>query len=179
MKSALLVIDVQNGLCTGPWAMFDIDAVVDRINAVAAKARLAGVPVIFVQHEESEGPLQFGTNEWQIYERLATRADEAHIRKTTPNSFHDTELQTLLQSQGIDRLIVCGLQSDFCVDATARGAVALGYPVVLVSDAHTTMDNGELSAAQISTNLNVALANLDGSAARVTVIAAADLQFER
>jgi len=177
-KSALLVIDVQNALCSGEWAAFDIDRVVERINEVAAKARVAGAPVIFIQHEEDVGPLQFGTEGWQLYERLAASPEDIRVRKTAPDSFHLTELQALLQARGVGKLVVCGLQSEFCVDSTVRRALALGYPVVLVSNAHSTMDNGVLSAAQISSHHNATLVNIGSFGPRVTTPSAAELRIE-
>ncbi|HEU4994270.1 MAG TPA: cysteine hydrolase family protein [Gemmatimonadaceae bacterium] len=176
MSSALLVIDVQQGMCAGPYAAFDIDGVIDRINIVSAKARAAGVPVIFIQHED-DGPLKHGTADWQLGERLDVQPDDLRLRKTASDSFHRTELQALLRSRGVDRLIVCGLQSDFCVDSTTRRALALGYPVVLVSDAHSTLDNGILSAAQISAHHTTTLANLESFGPRVTPTAAAELSI--
>lgn len=178
MKTALLVIDVQKGLCCGPWAAFDIDRVIDRINTVVAKARTAGALVIFIQHEEDEGPLQFGTEGWQLDERLAARPVDVRVRKTATDSFHRTELQALLQSHGISQLVVCGLQSEFCVDSTVRQALALGYPVALVSDAHSTLDNGVLSAAQISAHHTATLVNIGSFGPRVTATAATELRVE-
>ena len=176
MKPALFIIDVQAVLCSGKWAAFDVDRVVDRINAVAAKARAAGAPVILIQHED-DGPLRFGSEAWRLYERLETQPEDLRIRKTATDSFHRTELQATLQSRGIDSLIVCGLQSEFCVHATVCGALAHGYPVTLVSDAHTTLDNGVLSAAQISAHHNATLANMDSFGPRVTTTAAAELRL--
>lgn len=173
MKVALLVIDVQQALCSGPDAAFDIDGVVDRINGLAAKARAAGSPVVFVQHEEAVGPLRFETAGWQLCDRLVVQPDDLRLRKTTCDSFRRTGLQSLLQARGVDQLVVCGLQSEFCVDSTVRGALAHGYPVVLVADGHSTMDNGVLSAAQISAHHNVTLANIDSFGPRVTTTAAA------
>jgi nicotinamidase-related amidase len=95
MKSALLIIDVQQALCTGEWAAFDIDPVVDRINELAAKARSAGTPVLFIQHEETQGPLQFGSKGWQLYERLAVNPDDIRVRKSASDSFHETGLHAL------------------------------------------------------------------------------------
>lgn len=178
MKSALLVIDVQNVLCRGQWAAYDIDRVVDRINEVVAKARAVSAPVVLIQHEEDEGPLQFGTEGWRLYERLATRPEDIRVRKTATDSFHGTDLHSLLQERGITQVFVCGLQSEFCVDSTVRGALAHGYPVVLVSDAHTTLDNGVLKAAQISAHHNVTLANIGSFGPRVTTTAAAELRIE-
>ena len=168
MKSALLIIDIQRALCSGEWSAFDIDRVVDRINGVARNARAAGAPVFVIQHED-DGPLRFGTEGWQLYERLAVQPSDIRVRKTTPDSFYRTDLHALLQGHGVGNLVVSGLQSEFCVDSTVRGALALGYPVVLVADGHSTLDNGVLSAAQISAHHNVTLANLDSFGPRVTV----------
>lgn len=176
-KPALLIIDVQHALCTGDEAAFDIDAVVDRINSVAAKARAAGAPVIYIQHE-SDGALQVGTGGWQLYERLAVRPEDLRVRKTGSDSFHGTELQALLRAQDVDSLVVCGLQSEFCVDSTVRRALALGYPVTLVADGHSTVANGILSAAQISAHHNYTLTNIGSYGPRAEAIVAADLSME-
>lgn len=175
-KSALLIIDVQQALCTGQWAAFDIDAVVDRINTLIEKARAAGCPIIFIQHEEEDDALKFGSDGWQLYHRLAAVPEDMRIRKTATNSFHQTELVKLLEANGVTSVIICGLQSEFCVDSTARGALALGYPVVLVSDAHSTVDNGTLTAAQISAHHNVTLANIGSNGVRVEVISSAEIR---
>jgi nicotinamidase-related amidase len=177
MKSALLIIDVQQALCNGEWAAFDIERVIARINAVVTQARAAGAPIIWIQHEESEGPLQFRSDGWQLDRRLAVGPDDVRLRKTACDSFHRTELQPLLQAHGVGRVIVCGLQSEFCVDSTVRGALARGYPVSLIADAHTTVDNGVLSAAQISAHHTTTLANLSSFGPGVSPVAAAELSF--
>jgi nicotinamidase-related amidase len=177
MTSALLVIDVQKFLCTGQWAAFDIDRVIGNINNVCAKARAAGAPVVFIQHED-EGPLRFESDGWQLDERLAMRPEDVRVRKTTCDSFQRTQLQALLQSRGVDRLVVCGLQSDFCVDTTVRRALGLGYPVTLVADAHSTVDNGVLTAAQIAAHHNVTLANIESFGPKVSAIPAAEVRIE-
>lgn len=177
MTAALLIIDVQTALCTGNEAAFDIANVITRINTVADKARAAGAPVFLIQHEEADEPLRFDTEGWQLDERLAVRDDDIRLRKTAPDSFHRTELQALLQTRGVDRLIVCGLQSDFCVDATTRRALALGYPVTLVSDGHSTVDNGVLTASQISAHHNTTLASMSSFGPRVTLTPAAEVRI--
>jgi nicotinamidase-related amidase len=176
MTSALLVIDVQKGLCTGRWAAFDIDRVIANINTVAEKARAAGAPVVFIQHEADEDLLRFETEGWQIDPRLDVRPEDVRVRKTTCDSFNKTPLQELLQSHGVDRLLVCGLQTDFCVDTTVRRALGLGYPVTLVADAHSTVDNGVLTASQIVAHHNATLANIDSFGPRVQATPAAEVQ---
>jgi len=178
MKSALLIIDVQQALCSGQWAAHDIDRVVDRINAVATQARAKNIPIVLIQHEETEGPLQYGAEGWQLYERLVAQPRDIRLRKAASDSFHNTELLALLRSAEVDHLIVCGLQSEFCVDSTVRGALARGYPVSLVSDGHSTLDNSVLSASQISAHHNTTLANLGSFGPRVRLIPAAELRVE-
>ncbi len=148
--------------------MFDAERVVARINALAQGCRAAGVPVIFVQHEEDEaGGLQFQSDLWQLAQGLVVQPGDAHVRKRASDAFHATELQTMLNSQGVTELVVCGMQSDFCVDSTVRRALGLGYAVTLVADAHTTMGDGELSAAQIIGHKNRTLPQLGSYGVRV------------
>lgn len=173
MKTALLIIDVQHALCTGEEAAFDIEAVVARINTLSAQARAAGMPVVLIQHSEPGGPLQMGAQGWQVYEHVVTGAQDLRVHKTVCNSFQGTDLQAQLQSLGVDRLVVCGLQSNHCVDATVRGALAQAYPVVLVADAHSTTAQGGQSAAQVIAHHNTTLAGLACGAAAVTVTSAA------
>lgn len=159
MTTALIIIDVQQALCAGPYAAFDIGAVIERINTISAKARAARMPVIFVQHEEAGGPLPYGGEGWQLAAGLQVQPEDLRVRKTTPDSFHQTNLHQLLRERGVSDVIVCGLQTDFCVDTTVRRAFTFGYQVTLVADAHSTLDNGVLTAAQIIAHHNATLGN--------------------
>lgn len=178
MSTALLVIDLQRALCSGEYAMHDIDAVLDRVNALSARARAAGAPVVLVQHEEGEGPLVHGSEGWQLADRLDAAAADLRLRKTAPDAFHRTGLLDLLKTRGVDRVVVCGAQSDFCVDSTVRGALANGFAVVLAGDAHATMDNGVLTAPQIVAHHNATLANMGSYGPRVAVQPAAEVRFD-
>lgn len=178
MTTALLIIDLQRALCFGEEAAFDIERVIERTDALVAKARAAGAPVILVQHEEDGGPLRYATEGWQLAEGLAVLPEDLRVRKATSDSFHQTELHQLLQERGITQLVICGLQSDFCIDSTARRALALGYDVVLVADAHSTVDNEVLSAAQITAHHNTTLAHMTSFASRIAVTPARDVQIE-
>ena len=175
-RAALLVIDVQQGLCAGPYAAHDSVAVIARINGLLLRARAAQALVVLVQHEEAEG-LVYGSAEWQLADGLAALPTDARVRKQASSAFHQTRLPTLLQAQGIERVLVCGLQSDYCVDSTVRSALEHHYAVTLVSDAHTTVDNGQLTAAQITAHHNRTLSNLGGYGVTVTACAAADVVF--
>jgi len=178
MTTALLIIDVQQALCSGEYEAFESQRVIDRINLVSRKARAVSAPVIIVQHESEGGPLDYGAEGWELAKGLEALPTDTYIRKKATDSFHQTELHSVLQARGIKRLVICGLQSEFCVDTTTRRALALGYPVVLVSDGHSTMDNSVLSAAQISAHHNETLANITSFGPRVDAVPASEVCIE-
>lgn len=178
MQTALLIIDVQHALCSGEYKAFESEHVIERINDVARKVRAAGAPVVIIQHETVGGPLDFGTDGWKLARGLEALPDDIYVRKKATDSFHQTELQRTLEERGVKRLIVCGLQSEFCVDTTTRRALALGYPVVLVADGHSTLDNSTLSAAQITAHHNETLANIASFGPRVKAVPASEVRVE-
>ena len=178
MSTALLIIDVQQALCSGVGEVFEAARVIEHTNLAAANARDARVHVVLIPHETDEGAFVYGSLGWQLADGLGVEPSDIRIRKCAPDSFHRAELKELLDRHNIDRLVICGLQSEFCVDTTTRRALALGYPVVLVADGHSTADNCVLSAAQISAHHNETLANITSFGPRVTVVPARELQIE-
>ncbi|PUE09399.1 cysteine hydrolase [Limnohabitans sp. T6-5] len=177
MHTAVLVIDVQQGLCEGPGAAHDCSGTIARINVVTQSAREASVPVFFIQHESNAGYLKNGTREWQLATGLEVQAGDRRIRKTTPDAFLRTELHEALQALGVQDLVVCGMHTEFCVDTTTRKALALGYPVVLVSDAHTSAGNAAISAQQVIAHHNATLTNISSFGPRVTAMAHHEVRF--
>jgi len=160
MKCVLLIIDVQRGLFDDEPRPYEADAVVDRINLLADRARHAGTPVVFVQHETDGDAMAFGSENWQLEERLILEDGDTILRKTTPDSFLRTELSSLLAQWGTELIVICGYASEFCVDTTCRRAAALGYPVIIAADAHTTHEKAHASAFQIRMHHNVTLENI-------------------
>jgi nicotinamidase-related amidase len=140
-NTALLVIDVQNGVVAGTH---ERDAVVTNVGNLVEKARQEQVPVIWVQH--SSNGLAKGSDEWQIVPELSPAEAEPLVEKSYADSFEDTTLETVLSSLGIGRLVVVGAQTDECIRSTLHGAVVRGYDATLVSDAHTTEDQSEWGA---------------------------------
>jgi nicotinamidase-related amidase len=175
--TAILVIDVQQGLCEGPDAAHDCPGTIERINVVTHRAREAGVPVFFIQHESSDGYLAHGSLEWQLASGLQVNVDDRRIRKTTPDAFLRTELLDALQALGVTSLVVCGMHTEFCVDTTTRKALALGYPVVLVSDAHTSAGNEAICAQQVIAHHNATLTNISSFGPRVRAVAHHAVRF--
>jgi nicotinamidase-related amidase len=178
VQTAILVIDVQQGLCEGPDAAHDCPGTIERINVATHRAREAGVPVFFIQHESNAGYLEHGSREWQLASDLQVNAGDRKIRKTTPDSFLRTDLHEALQILGVTRLVVCGMHTEFCVDTTTRKALALGYPVVLVSDAHTSAGNAAIGALQVIAHHNATLTNISSFGPRVTTMTHSEVCFE-
>lgn len=177
MTSALLIIDMQQGLCEGEGRAFESDEVIARINQVAAKVRRAQARVVFIQHESKAGYLEHGTREWQLADGLQVEPGDLRLRKTTPDAFLNTDLQALLKAHGVSELIVCGMHTEFCVDTTTRRALALGYPVTLVADAHTSAGNAVLTPRQVIDHHNATLTNISSFGPRVLAVASAGLQI--
>jgi nicotinamidase-related amidase len=175
MTSALLIIDVQQALCSGEYQCFDIRARHRQHQRPQCKARSKGLPVVLIQHEEKDSP---GTQRRRLATRRrpANRAQDLRVRKTTPDSFYQTDLHDQLQELDVSRLIICGLQTDYCVNATVRQALKLGYDVVLAADAHSTVDNGNMAAEDIIAEHNKDLAHLTSAVARIDVVPANDIR---
>ena len=178
MTTALLIIDVQQALCSGEYEAFEVQHVIERINLVSRMFRDAGAPVVVIQHESVGGRLDHGTEGWKLANALEALPTDTYVRKKAADSFHQTELQSVLLAQGVNKLVICGLQSEFCVDTTTRRALALGYPVVLVADGHSTMDNAVLSAAQISAHHNETLTNITSFGPRAKAVQASEVRIE-
>jgi nicotinamidase-related amidase len=140
-NTALLVIDVQNGVVEGTH---ERDAVVANVGNLVEKARQEQVPVVWIQHS-SDG-LAKGSDEWRIVPELSPDEAEPLVEKSYADSFEDTTLETVLSSLGVGRLVVAGAQTDECIRSTLHGAIVRGYDATLVSDAHTTEDQSEWGA---------------------------------
>ncbi len=160
-RRGLLVVDVQNVMFDERWSVYRGEEVVDRIAGLLNRARASEAPIVFIRHTEEEGPMVEGSEGWQIHEKLAPQPGEIILQKTVPDSFHETELQERLQELGVDRLVIVGMQTDYCINATTRRAAELGYRPILASDGHTTIDTDDETASAIIDRHNRELAEAD------------------
>ena len=135
-NTALLVVDVQNGVVEGAH---ERDAVVANVGSLVEKARRERVPVVWVQHSDEQ--LARGADEWRIVPELTPDDAEPLIEKHYGDSFEDTRLETVLSGLGVGRLVVVGAETDACIRSTLHGVFVRGYDATLVSDAHTTGDH--------------------------------------
>jgi nicotinamidase-related amidase len=139
--TALLVVDVQNGVVAGAH---ERESVVANVNNLVQKARQAQIPVVWVQH--SDDGLARGSDDWRIVPELTPGDAEPLVEKNYGDSFEDTTLESVLSGLGVGRLVVVGAQTDACIRSTLHGALARGYDATLVGDAHTTEDHTEWGA---------------------------------
>ena len=135
-NTALLVVDVQNGVVSGNY---ERDAVVENIERIVEKSRREQIPVVWIQ--DSGESRTIGSDSWKIVPELTPFDTEPHVDKKYGDSFEDTTLESVLSSLGVGRLVVVGAQTDACIRSTLHGAFVRGYDTTLVSDAHTTEDN--------------------------------------
>ena len=168
LDTALLVIDMQRGLLDeGPW---NGAAVLARIQQLVARARASGAPVVFMQDRRVELDPELDSS-------LVPGSADGVIGKDFCDSFLGTSLEAWLKERAVRRLVVVGLQSDYCVDTSCRRAASLGYAVELVKDAHTTFDNGSLTAEQIVNHHNQILRSFRAGSGSVCTVESADVRF--
>lgn len=177
-KAALLVVDVQKDV-VGERA-YRRDEVVANIVGLVERARKAGVPVVWVQHEDEYMPK--GGAGWAIVDGLVPAAGEARVEKKHNSAFEGTGLEAVLAGLGASRIVLCGAQSNWCIRATAHGALERGYDLTLASDAHTTesveLKGGRrIEAATIVDELNVSMAWMNYPGRRNESKKAAEISF--
>jgi nicotinamidase-related amidase len=153
-KTALLVVDLQQALCDAapPVAM---KLATTQITELLGWAEAHNWAIVFVQHwTEPNTILDRGSAGWQLAHALRGREPTFHLEKNVLSSFADERLHAWLETNGISRLCITGMQSEYCISAACKGASGLGYEVILPIDAHMTIDGPEKSAAQIVAETN-------------------------
>jgi nicotinamidase-related amidase len=158
--TALLLVDLQAAVFGGfgiPPA-HRADLLLQHASALLQQARASGVPIVHVQHCAGAGEaLEEGAPGWPIAPRLSPAANERVVQKRASNAFEGTDLHGALTALGAGTIVVTGIQSERCVTATCRGALALGYAVRLAQDGHSTWPDATRSAEEIIAAQNEAL----------------------
>jgi len=140
--TALLVIDIQNDYFPGgAMELEGADAAGPRAGAAIAKFRKDGNPVLHVRHLSVRPWATFflpGTKGAEIHPSVVPQGGEIVIEKNFPNSFRNTDLKAVLEKQEIKNLVIAGMMTHMCVDASVRHAADLGYKITLLADACAT-----------------------------------------
>jgi len=152
-QTALLVIDIQRGAFDGVRCppMDQPERLVQAANRLVEAARVGGRPIVFVQHCEAspDEPFEEGSVHWLLHESLQPAPGDVQLLKHASSSFEGTTLDEQLKALGVERLVVCGLQSEHCVSNTTRSALTLGYTVQVAEDGHGTWPWNGRSAEEI------------------------------
>lgn len=135
-KAALLVIDVQKGLFEHETPIYEADRLLANIQLVIDRAHAAGAPVFYIQHSTDTVLLE-GTDEWTLHPAMKPLPGDYSIRKHHGNAFEGTSLKADLDALQVGRVVIVGLLTKNCVQATCYGAHDLGYDVTLVQDGHS------------------------------------------
>lgn len=172
--TALLIVDVQRGVVDHAH---DRDAVVANVATLVEKARACDVPVVWVQ---DHGELTQGSEAWQLVPELAVGEAEALVHKVYGDAFEDTDLEQVLATGKVGRLVVAGAQTDGCIRATLHGAFVRGYDTTLVTDAHTTEDLTQYGAPppdQVIAHTNLYWQFQAGPGRTAATVTTADVDF--
>lgn len=147
-NAALLVVDIQVALLDlCPW---NKETFMETACSLLAACRAAGIPVVFVRHEGAPGGIfERDTAGWAIAPEVAPLPGEKIFDKRYSSAFHRTALQEHLESIGCRNLILMGMQTEFCMDATCKSAFEREFTVTVPLEGHTTLDHGNIRAATL------------------------------
>ena len=155
MKTALLLIDIQNDYFeNGTMALVGSDKASENTKLILERYRANHQTITHIQHIATNPNTTFfrpNTTRAEINNSVKPLNIEKVIVKHYPNSFRDTELADYLKSKNISNLVICGMMTHMCVDATTRAAKDMGYDIVLIGDACATKDqeiNGQKVKAE-------------------------------
>jgi nicotinamidase-related amidase len=172
VKTALLLVDIQREYFAGGAMPLDgpVEAAV-QARKLLAHFRYNHLPAVFIQHV-SVGPeatsFRPGSPGVSLYTSIRPLPGEAVIRKRYPNAFRDTNLLELLRTDEVSRLVICGMMTHMCIDATTRAACDYGFECIVASDACATRDlsfsGTRVPAAMVQ---RAFLAALDGTYGKV------------
>lgn len=152
---AFIIIDMQNVCFKPETPRYDSESVILRINRLSEFFRLKDQLVVFVQHDGSKQNFCFpGTKEWEILEKLVVKDTDIILPKTANDAFYNSDLEALLKKKNVDEVIISGCATDFCVDATVKGALVRNCNVTVIADAHTTANRPEIKAPDVISYFN-------------------------
>jgi nicotinamidase-related amidase len=179
VTTLLLVVDVQNDYFVGgAHPLVGPDAAAAVVGRALNTFRAAGQPVLFVRHQwnDADAPyLRAGSFGGEIHNSVRPTAGEPVVDKEFPNAFLGTDLTDRIAASGLERLVVVGMMTNMCIDATVREAVDRELDTVLVEDGCAASDltwgDRTVDGATVHTAFVAALAD-----AGATVVTGDDLK---
>lgn len=160
MKKALVIIDMEAMPFIwknyGGKPIYQEERLIANTQLLIEKARQKDSPIFYVMYTEAAGPRAVDQPLWGIIEPIAPTPPppDSLVIKYHADSFHETDLNELLKSHDIKNLVICGIQTEYCVDTTVKSAYSHGYTIELAMDGHSTYESEELTAEQIIAHHN-------------------------
>lgn len=137
---AMIIIDVQTALVESH--PYNEKKFIENIGLLLHNCRERKIPVIYVRNDGGSGDeLEPGSAGWQIYKAIAPLAEEMIFDKRYNSAFRKTGLHEFLKSIGAENLILCGMQTEYCMDASCKVAFEYEYHVTIPQGTTTTLDN--------------------------------------
>jgi len=148
-KTALLIIDVQTGLIE--HGMYNGEKLIKNLKLLKEKADKNIIEIIYIVHDGGLGSiLEYGTPPWEIYKEIKPHSNEKIFNKKYNSAFKETGLKEYLDSKGIERLVIAGLQTEYCINFSLVVAVEYGYEIVIPKESISTCDGPKFSAKDIN-----------------------------
>jgi nicotinamidase-related amidase len=139
MASCLLIIDIQNDYFPGgAYPLVGPEVAGDAARTLLDRFRELSLPIVHIKHVSDAPGASFmvpGTFGVEINDRVKPVAGETVIQKGFPNAFRETALSDVLAGLNADELVIAGMMTSMCVDATVRAAADFGFRVTLIADA--------------------------------------------
>lgn len=149
MKYAIVVVDVQQGLVNE--TLYNKDTFIANIQEMLQYGRKKNVDIIYFRHDDGEGEeLTKGKPGYEIYSEIEPEDGEIVFDKSYNSIFNKTGFKEYLKEKHITNLIVMGLQTEYCIDATLKAGLEHGYRMIVPEGTITTRDNGDFTAKQLN-----------------------------
>jgi len=148
MNTALLVIDIQQALVDDHPA--NEEPFLRQVAELIGAAHASGKEVIYVRHDGGVGdPLEQATPGWELFSSLLPTGMERIFDKKYSSAFKETGLREYLTGRGIEQLVICGMQTEYCIDSSVKAAFEHNFSVLIPSGATTTYTNPFLTGERL------------------------------
>lgn len=145
----LIVVDIQEGLIDEE--LYNCDLFLKKVKEILHQARKNGIEVMYFKHDDGEGSgFSIGDLAFEIYHKVAPKESEKVYIKTVNSCFGNKEFDEYLAKENDKELMIIGLQTEYCIDATIKQAFSKGYKVYIPKGTNSTFDN-EYMAAKTAT----------------------------
>ena len=156
--TVLLIVDVQNSIMEEH--PYQEEILIENLQKLIAYSRNNGIEIVYVRHIDEQGTeLEEGSEGFQIFHKITPLDTDKIFNKRFNSAFRKTGLKEYLDSKNIRKIILTGMQTEYCIDATLKSAFDLDYEVINPEDTTSTVDNPYLTGKQLHEYFQYAIWN--------------------